>query len=246
MASGLSLHIGVNRYDRVSYKKLGRYLGTLPNCDRDAEAKMALAYRFHYNSAVFLNEEATVSNVLSGLRAAAAYLEHGDIFFLSFSGHGSRVTDRNEDEDDGFDETWCLYDGMLVDDDIFEHLKLFRPGVRVLVIADSCHSGTSIKNAKEFFLRGGRFPREKTHDILASCLLLAACQDKQSAFAGSNINYSLYTYWMLKVLEQNSHCESYRELHTKISERMPDSSKPNLFKFGPGAEEFSRSRPFKI
>ena len=247
MPNGLSLHIGVNKYSISAYKAIGKYLRTLPNCDRDAEAKRAIAKRFGFNSALLINDEATMTSVLTGIKAAAFYLDFGDIFFLSFSGHGSRVADRNYDEDDGFDETWCLYDGMVVDDDIFEHLKLFRPGVRILVIADSCHSGTSIKNTEDLPLRpGGQFPLNKTYDIQATCLLLAACQDKQYALAGMGINNSLYTYWMLKVLEQYEFCESYRELHNRISVNMPESSKPNLFMFGPGADQFARSRPFRI
>lgn len=247
MPKGLSLHIGVNRYNMAAYRTLGKYLRALPNCDADAMAKMAIAKRFKFNPAILINQDATVSLLLNGMKAAAHHLEYGDMFFLSFSGHGSRVSDRNMDEDDGYDETWCLYDGMVNDDEIFECLKLFRPGVRILVIADSCHSGTSIKNSEDVLLRaGGRFPVEKTTDIQATCLLLAACQDKQYAFTGGNIDNSLYTYWMLKILEQYEYCDSYRELHNRIAVQMPVNSKPNLFRFGPGADQFVKKRPFRI
>jgi metacaspase-1 len=248
MPKGFSLHIGVNKYDRVSYSRMGfNNPDILPNCDNDAIAKMGIADRFKFNSAILLNEEATTRVVLDGIKLAARNLDYGDIFFLSFSGHGYHVTDRNGDEDDKFDETWCLYDGMIIDDELFEHWKLFRPGVRILVIADCCHSGTSIKDLKKSMSRpGGRFPVEKSDEVQASCLLLSACQDEQSAYAGDNLNNSLYTYWMLKVLERYEFCDSYNELHKRISACMPPSSKPNLFKFGPGADQFARKRPFRI
>ncbi len=219
----------------------------MPNCDRDAIAYMALATRFQFNTAIHLNEEATVNNLLADLDVAAAHLEYGDFFFLTFSGHGGLVIDYNKDEKGGMDQTWCLYDRMLVDDDLYERLKQFRPGVRVLVIADSCHSGTSTKNSKSINpVTASQFPIAKTDDVQASCLLLAACQDYQEAFTGYNLKNSLYTYWLLEVLKEYDFCESYRELHNRISNHMPPSSKPNLFKFGPGADQFVKKRPFKI
>lgn len=248
MARGISLHIGVNIYERGVYEKLKISVPSLPNCDSDAVAKMAIATRFRFDTAILLNETATRREVLIGIEVAARDLDYGDMFFLSFSGHGSQVYDKDGDEDDHFDETWCLYDGMLVDDELFEKLKLFRPGVRVLVIADCCHSGTSIKNAERATGRriNNRFPVQKTDEIQAACLLMAACQDRQYTYAGQNLNNSLYTHCMLKVLAEYDFCSSYRELHERIVAMMPAKTKPNLFKFGPGADQFVKKRPFKI
>lgn len=247
MPKGISLHIGVNKYDVKKYLSSGSLLKRLPNCDADAKAKLAIAQRFGFDSKILLNSEATARNLLVCIEFASANLGHGDIFFLSFSGHGCRAEDRNGDEDDGYDEGWCLYDRVVLDDELFECWKQFRPGVRVLIIADSCHSGTSVKDTDDGLSRpGGQFPVEKTSEVQASCLLLAACQDKEKAFAGGNIHNSLYTYWMLKILEQYDFCDSYRELHNRVLNHMPAASKPNLFTFGPGSERFMRSKPFKI
>jgi hypothetical protein len=49
------------------------------------------------------------------------------------------------EEGDKLDETWCLYDGQLIDDEVFLELNRFAPGVRVLVFSDSCHSGTVVR-----------------------------------------------------------------------------------------------------
>jgi len=45
------------------------------------------------------------------------------------------------------DETWCLFDGQLIDDELYLHLGKFLAGVRVLVFSDSCHSGTVTRMA---------------------------------------------------------------------------------------------------
>ncbi len=66
---------------------------------------------------------------------------------LSYSGHGGQLPDLNRDEADAADETWCLYDGELVDDELYAQLGMFAKGVRILVFSDSCHSGTVTKLA---------------------------------------------------------------------------------------------------
>ena len=66
---------------------------------------------------------------------------------LSYSGHGGQLPDLNDDEPDQEDETWCLYDGQVVDDELNELYSQFRQGVRILVFSDSCHSGSVAKQA---------------------------------------------------------------------------------------------------
>ena len=51
------------------------------------------------------------------------------------------------DEADKQDETWCLYDGQLIDDELYFELSRFKAGVRILVLSDSCHSGTVTRGA---------------------------------------------------------------------------------------------------
>ena len=46
------------------------------------------------------------------------------------------------EETDQLDETWVLYDRQLLDDELYDLWCRFAPGVRILMISDSCHSGT--------------------------------------------------------------------------------------------------------
>jgi len=93
-------------------------------------------------STILLTKKATRANVLSGMRDAAKELKAGDFFLLTYSGHGGQVPDVSGDEPDKQDETWCLYDGQLIDDELYFELSRFAAGVRILVLSDSCHSGT--------------------------------------------------------------------------------------------------------
>ena len=142
MAKGLALTIGLNAVNPKHYEG---WKGELNACEPDAGdmADIALAQKFKVQT--LLTKRATRSAVLAGMARAAKALKAGDIFLLSYSGHGGQIPDRNSDEADHQDETWCLYDGELIDDEIYTALGRFKRGVRVLAFADSCHSGTSIK-----------------------------------------------------------------------------------------------------
>lgn len=137
---GISLHIGLNSVDPTHY---GGWPGPLNACEADAEDMHTIAREAGYDCRVLTTAQATRDAVITGIRAAAAELRAGDIFLLTYSGHGGQVPDRNGDEQDLLDETWCLFDGQLVDDELNVLWGGFAAGVRVLMLSDSCHSGTA-------------------------------------------------------------------------------------------------------
>ena len=140
----VSLHLGLNGVSGAAY---GGWDGPLAACEFDANDMAALARSKGIKATVLLTKKATRSAMLSAMRGAAKQLQSGDFFFLSYSGHGGQVPDVNGDEDDKKDETWCLYDGQLIDDELYAELGKFKKGVRVLVLSDSCHSGTVTREA---------------------------------------------------------------------------------------------------
>ena len=135
----LSLHLGLNSVSAAAYEG---WEGPLAACEFDANDMAALARSQGMKASVLLTRKATRSALLKGLRSAAKSLKSGDLFFLSYSGHGGQVPDTNGDEPDRKDETWCLFDGQLIDDELYFELSRFGAGVRVLVLSDSCHSGS--------------------------------------------------------------------------------------------------------
>ena len=138
-SQGLSLHLGLNS---VNPRHYAGWSGDLVACEFDANDMAALATAQKLKPTKLLTAQATRSNVLKAIRAAAKSLSSGSLFFLTYSGHGGQIPDVSGEEDDKKDETWCLYDGELIDDELFNELGRFAAGVRVLVLSDSCHSGT--------------------------------------------------------------------------------------------------------
>ena len=140
---GRSLHIGLNAVGAAHY---GGWRGELTACEFDAGDMAALARTRGMRASVLLTREATRAAVLRRLHAAARALRAGDLFFLSFSGHGGQLPDvSGEEQDDKLDETWCLYDAQLIDDELYAALTRFVAGVRIVVLSDSCHSGTVVR-----------------------------------------------------------------------------------------------------
>lgn len=172
MAKGISLHIGINRVDPVNYRlapthegwecvvvndqgALVRFPssfhvaweGPLTSCEKDAEDMFELARSQKFRAKILRTEKATAKNVETAIRRAARQLSAGDTFFLSYAGHGSQVEDLTDDEWDGADETWCLYDRMFLDDEQRALYAEFAKGVNIVVLSDSCHSGSATRSS---------------------------------------------------------------------------------------------------
>jgi len=139
-SKGIGLHIGLNHVDASAYP--GYRIPVLRGCVNDANDMQAQAKNRGFETSQLLDDQATSAAVISAISDAAKALRGGDIFLLTYSGHGSQVPDIDNDETDGLDETWVLYDRQLLDDELYALWGQFERDVRILVISDSCHSGT--------------------------------------------------------------------------------------------------------
>jgi hypothetical protein len=145
MPKGISLHIGLNSVDKTHY---GSWDGKLNACEADAKDMAALAKTAGFSTKTLLTKKGGAEAVIGEISKAAASLKPGDIFFMTYSGHGGQVPDTNGDEtEDGKDETWVLYDREMVDDELYALLGGFQTGVRIFVLSDSCHSGSVVRLA---------------------------------------------------------------------------------------------------
>ena len=138
-ARALSIHIGLNAVSPAHYEG---WSGELAACEFDARDMAAIAKTAGMKPTILLTKNATRNKVLTAIRAAAKQLKAGDFLFLTYSGHGGQVPDVTGEEGDKLDETWCFFDAQLIDDELYLELSRFAKGVRILVLSDSCHSGT--------------------------------------------------------------------------------------------------------
>lgn len=162
-ARGRALCIGLNEVDPGHYGSPLRLSG----CRNDAQdlATILRGVDGFDPPDVLLDSQATVAAVENEIRSAASELNAGDLFVLTIASHGSQLPDLNGDEaeldsTDRLDETWLLYDRMWVDDERYGLWHEFESGVRILIVADTCHSGTTIRRlvtgsgSAQIFLNG--------------------------------------------------------------------------------------------
>lgn len=268
MAQGISLHIGLNSVDPKHYQG---WDGKLAACEYDAKDMTALAKKRGFATETLLTKQGTSAAVVAGIKNAAKKLSKGDMFLLTYSGHGGQVRDWNRDEDnDNYDETWVLYDRQLVDDELYELFGSFKSGVRIAVLSDSCHSGTVVRAVPDFIEGGARvraMPRsvgkkvesandelyrdiQKAHKaaedtaIGAHVLLVSGCQDNQYSLDGDR--NGLFTETLRKVWKNGDFHGGYRTFRNQIAARMPASQTPNFFTAGTRHKTFERQTPFTI
>lgn len=142
---GYSLHIGLNSVNPAHY---GGWSGPLKACEADANDMQKIAQSQGYTKITkLLTAQGTRAAVINTLNSYATKLVKGDILFISYSGHGGQVPDYSGEEADNKDETWCLYDGQMTDDELKIQWNKFAKGVRIFVLSDSCHSGTVTRDA---------------------------------------------------------------------------------------------------
>jgi hypothetical protein len=101
------------------------------------------------NVRVLTDFKATKKAMQGAITSLVTSGRKGDVLFLHYSGHGSNVPDRNGDEADRRDEILCPTDldwkDPLTDDWLRTTFNKLRPGVRLTVVMDCCHSGTNTR-----------------------------------------------------------------------------------------------------
>ena len=130
----LALCVGLNQVDAQAFP--GCEVSPLTGCVVDVQRFKCVLDKLGFRVSLLLDSEATSKAVYQYLQSAAAELNPGDLFVFHISGHGGRALCG-----DKIRENWCLYDGFVWDDVIVWMFSRFKPGVRVLVINDQCHSG---------------------------------------------------------------------------------------------------------
>ncbi len=280
MAKGLSLHIGLNRVDPKHY---AGWDGQLRACEQDAHDMAALAAALGYTATEMLTEQATAKNVIGVLTTAAKSLVAGDTFFLTYSGHGGQVPDRNGDESkkdtdeigefpDQYDETWVLYDRQLIDDELYQLWSAFAPKVRIVMLSDSCHSGTVAKpmfsraraakapasrrmpldvedatyreHKRQYDAIQKKTPARAAASIPGTVALISGCQDNQTS-ADGRVN-GRFTGRMLQVWGGGAFKGNLAKLCKVIVAGMPPDQTPNYYLVGASNRSFIRGQALKL
>jgi metacaspase-1 len=132
------LCIGINDYPGTG--------SDLAGCVNDANDWAEALEKRGFSVAKIFDKRATGKALRAAMQSTIAKAKSGDLVVIQYSGHGSFVPDEDGDEPDGTDECLCPYDvvrnGHITDDELFDLYSSRQEGVKLLMISDSCHSGT--------------------------------------------------------------------------------------------------------
>jgi hypothetical protein len=140
MSTGYAVVVSVSHVEKAYYEG---WEGESRTSARDAEdVHQLLLTRGYFTRGVMADDKATRGLVLKEFDRVVMAAQAGDQIVVYYSGHGSSIPNVNHDPpDDKLDQVWCLYDGLLIDDEIDGRLINVRSGVEVVVISDSCDGG---------------------------------------------------------------------------------------------------------
>lgn len=239
-----ALLIGVSDYT-------GTGLNSLEGVKNDIELTQQLLanerYAFAEDMTVLLNEQASHSGLQLAFEELADRVVQGDIVYIHYSGHGSFTRDLNDDESSGYDQTWVSFGARnpvtqgidaydVLDDELNEWLvPIFNKAAQVIMVSDSCHSG-SVTRGTSVLLRAA--PRDdRPHPLgkqvfqsadLNNGIIIGAARDNEAAgefFNPEQGSYGLFSWHWALALENVKEGETWRDLFSRAAIKVKQQRK---------------------
>jgi metacaspase-1 len=248
-----ALCIGINDYPGT--------INDLSGCVNDVRDWSAELESRGFKVTTLLDRKATKAAMVEAITRLVVDAADGNTCVFQYSGHGSFVADEDDEEPDGKDEVLCPSDigqnSYLTDDELYAIFDRQKPGVKLVFLSDSCHSGTVAKMMPMVdvarktpksrllppaaFLKGEklrlatmlsrtRSSRSRPH----RALLISGCQDVQTSADAwfNNRANGAFTYYALKALRTLSKGATYAAWHKAIRRFLPSQAfdqQPNLY-----------------
>jgi hypothetical protein len=249
MAKASALLVGLKRVDPDAYNGWTGENGCW-GCELDVDNVERILSRLGYRIKILKTAEATRDNIISSLYRAAENATADDIFVFYYSGHGGQQPDMDGDELDGKDETLVAFDREVIDDKIHEALMRFRPGVRVVMISDSCNSGTNYRargtvnvDEESIFRPVSRKPATDV-SIKAQLIHLGGCRDgfTSAGYQGGGA----FTMALCEAFRDGEFTGTFKELHKRICELIQSSQRPQYNEYGTVSDAFRSQKAFAV
>lgn len=209
----------------VDPKRNNGWDGDCPGADTDRRTMSGLLRREGIIAQTLNNHECTSYGFENQMLRMRSRLQRGDLLVITYSGHGGQVRDLSGDEDDGYDETFCFWDGQYTDDRFRRQLDKLPDGVRVLLITDSCHSGTvSRSRSAEAWNKPLTLTRSTVEMPGIEMIHIAGCSEDKFSYGWHNGGQM--TNALKKVYRSGELNAS--EWFSRMSKRMPAYQRPEI------------------
>ncbi len=169
------------------------------------------------NQHIYYVENANYTSMLKNLSNFKTLIQNSspnDVFYVYYSGHGAQ----NKDSIPFLipvDATMAMLENLAIKlDDFYDYITPPQGKGKVIVFLDACFSGEKItQNAKV----GLRRPPKKIN-INANILVFAASSGSEISQEYASKSHGLFTFFLLKVLQESEGGITYGELAEKIIE----------------------------
>lgn len=249
MSKGIGVLVGLKSVDPLQYNGWNGENGCW-GCELDVDNVHRILVAMGYQTNVLKTAEATHDRILETLGKVATKVGSDDIVVFYYSGHGGQQPDFNSpqrDERDGQDETLVAYDREIIDDELNKIWLQFPKGTRIVMISDSCNSGTNYRNGGNFISSTLIIPvlDEQTEAKMNAQLIhFGGCRDgftSSGYHGGGAFTMALCNAWANGSFEGN-----YRQLLEKAGSLVTSSQIPQYNEYGSVTEAFRNSRPFQV
>lgn len=218
--------VGINNYPGST--------NDLKGCVNDAKDWANLLTLNGFETKIILDSQATRANLLNEFENLITRAEPDDVIVFTYSGHGTNVIDVSGDEPDGYDEALYVYDGIILDDTLRAVIQKLKTGVHLVVISDSCFSGTVTRVSPTGIPRYVKTDDIPTHFKLKKKLLseedmveilLSGCDDDEYSY-DAYINNRWCGAFSTNAIMLMQGRITYTEFHTAIRDVLPSRQYP--------------------
>ena len=226
------------------------YTGTqnaLNGCINDANSIKERISNRGFNDITIMSDltskKATKSNILEEFKNLLSNSQEGDLLFFLFSGHGTYLIDKNDDETTGYDQCIVPCDlNIIVDDELKSLIQTYlKPNVTLFAMFDSCFSGT-VFDLKYQYMDSLNYDNysenNKELETKGNVFMISGCTDYQTsadAFINNKATGAM-TWSLLEALKQNPN-SSWRELVKKMRDLLKASEMTQIPQFSSGTFE---------
>jgi hypothetical protein len=222
----------------------------LNGCVNDAKTWKKIGEELYgCNTQIFTDQNVKINAFKEIVGNKIASSKAGNFIGVTFSGHGTNEEDMDGDEPNKLDEALCMYDGLIIDDDLRAMLKNLNPECSFLFVADCCHSGTITRNFLRTInnndVRIRYMPPEDVDDMGYSFgfrsisnqlfvpeegmqeILLSGCKDHEYSYDAvfNGVPYGAMTYFSNQILRKNPNL-TYEQFHDELMKFLPSRKYP--------------------
>lgn len=258
-----ALCIGINDYPGTQ--------SDLSGCVNDAHDWADILASRQFEVRQLLDGRATRAAMQQAIGDLISAAEPDDTLVITYSGHGTWVPDASGDEPDGRDEALCPHDintaGALLDDEIHALFDQRRRRVHIVLLSDSCHSGSVTRGDEsdlderaprarflppQVWMPADQVPRSARRPAalfgglarVGGDLLLSGCMDTEYSWDTRfhDRPNGAFTYYAIKTLKRLPPDATYAQWYGSIRDYLPSTRLPQ----NPQVLGSVRARQFRI